>query len=203
MHALQKGLVEKEYCIALVQCICVVRLCLKFGCTALAQCISVIRTCFNISRAALAQCIFVVLLCFQFSCTALAQCFFVVMLCFKALLLLLLLLLVLYLIHSNLLAQDGKGNYIDLPKDSGCSTRTMETWVPNAFWGMERYSGRTWWNDYDSDSSAEFILCERSSERGLSKDHIGDKPDAPALKIKHLESYILPLVSRITAPLLY
>jgi hypothetical protein len=35
MHALQKGLVEKDYCIALVQCICVVRLCFEVSWTAL------------------------------------------------------------------------------------------------------------------------------------------------------------------------
>ena len=43
MHALQKGLVEKDYCLALVQCNFVVRLCFKFNCTALAQCILVLR----------------------------------------------------------------------------------------------------------------------------------------------------------------
>jgi hypothetical protein len=59
MHALQKGLVEKDYCIALVQCICVIRLCFVISFIALAQCISVVRLCFIISCTELAQCNFV------------------------------------------------------------------------------------------------------------------------------------------------
>ena len=91
MHALQKGLVEKDYCLALLQCNFVVRLCFKFNCTALTQCIRVVRSCFKFSCIALAQCIsadsnlvglhlysaFVLLirLCFKFiSCTAVDAC---------------------------------------------------------------------------------------------------------------------------------
>jgi hypothetical protein len=37
MHALQKGLVEKDYCIALAQCICVVRLGFEVSWTALQE----------------------------------------------------------------------------------------------------------------------------------------------------------------------
>jgi hypothetical protein len=57
MHALQKGLVEKDYCLALAQCNFVVRLRFNFNCTALTQCIRVVRSCFKFSCIALAQCI--------------------------------------------------------------------------------------------------------------------------------------------------
>ena len=59
MHALQKGLVEKDYCLALAQCNFVVRLRFNFNCTALTQCIRVVRSCFKFSCTALVQCIFV------------------------------------------------------------------------------------------------------------------------------------------------